>query len=66
MNSQSILNKNSPWAHMKLDFNMFGIAGKLGKYVVHLSKKYMYIYRITSLFIGCPNNKQPVLGLKEF
>jgi hypothetical protein len=41
MNLQSILDnkKNSPWVQTESKFNIFGIAGKLVKYVVHLSKK---------------------------
>jgi hypothetical protein len=39
MDLQPILNKNSPQAHMELEFDMLGIAGKLVKYVVHLSKR---------------------------
>jgi hypothetical protein len=33
-----ILNKYSPWAHIKLEFDMLGVAKQLVKYVVHLSK----------------------------
>jgi hypothetical protein len=39
MNLISVLNKTSPWAHMKLELDMLGVPGKLVKYVVHLSKK---------------------------
>jgi homoserine kinase len=39
MNLQSILNKDSPWAHMELGFDVLGIALKLVKYVVCSSKK---------------------------
>jgi hypothetical protein len=39
MNLQPILNKNSPWAHMKSKLDVFGVVGKLVKYVVYLSKK---------------------------
>jgi hypothetical protein len=44
---QLVLNKNSPWVHMELELDMLGIAKKLVKYVVHLSKnklkKYMFL-----------------------
>jgi hypothetical protein len=36
---QYILNKNSPWAHTKSEFDVLGVAIKLLKYVVHLSKR---------------------------
>ena len=35
---QSILNKNSPWVHMELEFNVLGFAKTLLKYVVYLFK----------------------------
>jgi hypothetical protein len=38
MNLEPILNKNSPWAHIKLDFEVLGVTKKLVKYVIHLSK----------------------------
>jgi hypothetical protein len=38
MNLQPVLNKNSPGAHMELEFSMLGVARKLMKFVVHLSK----------------------------
>jgi hypothetical protein len=34
-----IFNKNSPRAHMELEFDMLGVHGKLVKYVVHLFKR---------------------------
>jgi hypothetical protein len=37
-----VLNKTSPWAHIKTKFNMFGVAKKLVKYVVHLSNLFIY------------------------
>jgi hypothetical protein len=37
-NLQSILNKNSPQAHMELEFDGLGVSRKLMKYVVHFSK----------------------------
>jgi hypothetical protein len=39
MNLQPILNKNSPWTHIELEFDVFGVARKLVKYVVHSSTK---------------------------
>jgi hypothetical protein len=39
MNLQLILSKNSPRAHMELKFNVLGVAEKLMKYLVHLSKR---------------------------
>jgi hypothetical protein len=39
MNLQPILNRNPPWAHIELEFNALGIAKKLEKHVVHLSKR---------------------------
>jgi hypothetical protein len=33
-----ILNRTSPRAHTESKFDMFGVLGKLVKYVVHLSK----------------------------
>jgi hypothetical protein len=32
-------NKNSPQAHTELELDVFGVHGKLVKYVVHLSKR---------------------------
>jgi hypothetical protein len=39
MNLQSILKKDSPPAHIKLEFDMFDVSTKFVKYVVHLPKK---------------------------
>ena len=39
MNFQTIFNKNSPCAHMELEFDVLGIAQELVKYVVHLFKR---------------------------
>jgi hypothetical protein len=33
------LNKNSPWAHMELDFDVIGVVGKFVTNVVYLSKR---------------------------
>jgi hypothetical protein len=37
MNLQPIVNKNSPWAHMELEFDMLGVVRMLAKYAVHMS-----------------------------
>ena len=34
MNLKPVLNKNSPWAHTELEFDMLGNFGKLVKYEV--------------------------------
>jgi hypothetical protein len=39
MNLISIFNKNLAQAHMELELDVFGVHGKLVKYVVHLSKR---------------------------
>jgi hypothetical protein len=39
MNLQPILDKNLPQAYMELEFDKLGIAIKLLKYLVHLSKR---------------------------
>jgi hypothetical protein len=39
MNLQPILDKNSPWAHMELEFNALGVVGKVVNYVVYLSER---------------------------
>jgi hypothetical protein len=39
MNLKPILNKTSPRAHIELEFDVFGVLGKLVKYVVHLFKR---------------------------
>jgi hypothetical protein len=39
MNLIPVFNKNSPHAHMELEFDVLVVHGKLVKYVVHLSKK---------------------------
>jgi hypothetical protein len=39
MNLRPILNKTSLRAHTELEFDMFGIPGKLVKYVVHSSQR---------------------------
>jgi hypothetical protein len=42
MDLQPILNKNTPQAHMELEYDMLGVAGKLMKYVVHSSKRVIF------------------------
>jgi hypothetical protein len=37
-NLQPILNKNSLWAHMELEFDVLGVTQKLVKYIIHLFK----------------------------
>jgi acid phosphatase class B len=39
MKSKPILNKISLWAHIKSEFDVFGVPKKLVNYVVHLSKR---------------------------
>jgi hypothetical protein len=39
MNLKHVINKTSPWAHMELEFDVLGVAKKLVKYVVNLSKR---------------------------
>jgi hypothetical protein len=34
-----VFNKNLPWAHMELEFDVLGVHKKLVKYVIHLSKR---------------------------
>jgi hypothetical protein len=64
MKSQSTLNKNSPWGHIKLELSMLGIAKKLVKDVVHFHPK--QLGKFTFLHIGCPNRKTSKFGFKEF
>jgi hypothetical protein len=59
------LNKNSPHAHTKSEFDVLGVAGKLVKYVVFLFKRKIEKNNIF-LFIRCPNSKRPGFGFKEF
>jgi hypothetical protein len=42
---------------MELEFDISGIAGKLVKYLVYLSKKKRKKKRKEILLIGCPNTK---------
>jgi hypothetical protein len=44
---------------------VLGIAGKLAKDVVHLWRQ-NFEKIIFFLPTGCPNNKRPLLGFKEF
>jgi hypothetical protein len=64
MNLRPILDKNSPWAHTESKLDVLGVAKKLVKYVVHLSKR--IFLRKNHLLIGCPKNKPLVFGLREF
>jgi hypothetical protein len=45
MNLILILNKNSPRAHTELELDVLGILGKLGKYVIQLSKKILNFFK---------------------
>jgi hypothetical protein len=49
-----IFNKNSPRAHMELEFDMLGVHGKLVKYAIHSSKK--NLKKFIFLYTSCPNN----------
>jgi hypothetical protein len=60
-----IVNKNSPRAHTKSEFDVLGVYGKLVKYVVHSSKRKNW-KKINFLHTSCPNSNRPVFGLKEF
>jgi hypothetical protein len=39
MSLEPVLNKTSPWAHTELEFDVFGVPGKLMKFVIHFSKR---------------------------
>jgi hypothetical protein len=39
MNLKPVLNKTLPWAHMELEFDVFGVSRTLVKYVVHSFKR---------------------------
>ena len=65
LNFQPILNIELFLTHTKPELGVLGIAKKLVKDVVHLWRQNfekIYFYLLTS----CPNNKQPLLGFKEF
>ena len=69
MNLILVLNKTTPWAHIKLELDMLGVPGKLVKYVVHFSK--IKLKRIIFLHTSCPNYNWPVwsqgiLGVKLY
>jgi hypothetical protein len=38
MNLIPILNKISPWVHTELELEVLGVARKLVKYIIHMSK----------------------------
>jgi hypothetical protein len=44
---------------------VLGVAGKLVKYVVHLSKRKTW-KKFIFFLTNCPNSAQTVFGLKEF
>jgi hypothetical protein len=56
---QPILNTNSPHAHKELKFCMLGVARKLVKYVVHLSKRF-FIFIFILLLILFPQGAQTI------
>jgi hypothetical protein len=67
MNLYPILNKNLPWAHTELEFDILYVARKLVKYVVHSSNKKIEFFSFFLLLItSYSNNKQPIFSLKEF
>jgi hypothetical protein len=37
-----VFNKKSPWAHTESELDVFGVHGKLVKYVVHSSKRIFF------------------------
>jgi hypothetical protein len=62
---QSILNKNSPRAHMETEFDIFGVSRKLVKFLVHLSKEKNKL-KLFPLLTRCPKSKQHVFYFKDF
>jgi hypothetical protein len=56
MNVQPTVNKISLQAHMELEFDVCGVAGKLVKYVVHLFEREKFKQNI-SLLTRCPYRK---------
>jgi hypothetical protein len=57
MNSQPILNKNPPQAHMELEFDMLGVPEKLVNCVVYSFKKKKFEKEIFFLLTIGSNNK---------
>jgi hypothetical protein len=67
MNLQPILNKNSSWVHIKLEFELLSVARKVVKYVVLAPHKINKTKIIFHYILGCYlNNRLHVLDLKEF
>jgi hypothetical protein len=66
MNLIPVLNKTSPQAHTELELDVFGVPGKLVKYVVHSSKRKKNEKNEKILQTSCPNSNRLVLGFKEF
>jgi hypothetical protein len=50
---------------MDLEFDVLGVAKKLVTYVMHFSKRKIKKFKCI-LLTGCPNNKRPIFGFKEF
>jgi hypothetical protein len=50
LNLESILNKNSLWAHTESELDMLGIAGKLVKYSFH--PKLLYTFNKSPFWTG--------------
>jgi hypothetical protein len=59
-----VFNKNLPWAHTESEFDVFGVHGKLVKYVIHSSKR-KFLKKFIFLHTSCPNSNRPFFGLKE-
>jgi hypothetical protein len=54
-----VFNKNSPRAHTVSELDVPGVHGKLVKYVVHSSKRKIYLKNIF-LHTSCPNSNRLV------
>jgi hypothetical protein len=61
----TMFNKKLAMGHTELELDVLGVHGKLVKYVFYLSKRKNW-KKIIFLYISCPNNNQPVFGLKKF
>jgi hypothetical protein len=64
MNLIPVFNKTLPRAHMELELDVFGVPGKLVKYVVTRQKEKIDFF--FSLHTSSPNCNRPVFGFKEF
>jgi hypothetical protein len=65
LNLQPVSNIELFLTHTESELGVLGIAGKLAKDVVHLWRQ-NFEKIIFFLPTGCPNNKRPLLGFKEF